>query len=298
MSANNASSANGQSSGKNDGLVFRGESSSSKRKNSDYFIKPEDIERRKRQEERESENRQRKLRREASKKQEAKVDTTIDSKTAAKNVARSEKRQLRKLAHEQGRVRFASSVSDSRKNVAKFFKWLFTGKKVFAYLIILGAVVLVAFNGVLYKKVILPERERIADNEYAEFLEKESPIVDEIGLNIAAISMNGGSGEDLDNYYKETLKKYDENSGVYFTLAVKYGEFLGRKKGLNEGVNYLTKLEGKAKAEYQKEYLYFYYYLLYNSYGETKKADEYAAKFNAMKRRAIKNSITEGSVNE
>lgn len=291
MSANGAGSANKQSSSIGDELVFRGVSSSAKHKNSDYFLKPADIERRRRQEEHESEIRQRKLRREANKKQTAASVETIDQDAAAKNVARSEKRQLRKLAHEQNRVRFQSSVGSASNRFKDFIKATFSGKKVFIYLALLGVIVLVAFNTVLYRKVIIPGREKAEDDYYAEYLEKFR--MSEIAVNNKWMEMEMDSvdhGEIL-NYLDSERKAYKEDEPLYFLISLQYGEVLCRKDGYDNCISFFQSINHLAKYDYEKELLYYKLYKQYSAKRDYARSDEYADKFNSLKRRAVEENV-------
>ena len=292
MSANDAFSNNPQSSEADNNFDFRAENIT-RRDQIDYFVNSDAAKKRERANAREERARQRQLLKEAMRSpDDGTKNTFVDPEAAAKNVADSEKKKLRKLANEEKRVRFSNKFSAFRIRTAAVLKKIFTVKKTIAYIVIIGAIVgtIVGINA--YNAAMIAEHERVEDEAYAEYEKDVLEYFDDL-RNTAhdlLISSEDGVGECL-SYIKEELNKYDSNSSKYFVVKAVLGYYTSIYDNPTAGISILNELEPKAKYDYQKEIIYMYEYTYYFDLGDFARADEYAKKFNALKRRVYANDL-------
>lgn len=226
----------------------------------------------------------REARREA-RKQRKPAHKVASAKRANKTAQRRDRWQVRKVA-------FVGLCRKIAQKLAAFAKFAFTGKRKFISSAIIVVLVALLANMIVYRCAIVPAREARADEQYAQYVEKDAPIMEGVSSYVSYLMANDATSDEVTKYLNGVIERYDENSDLHFVLSVYYANFVGRNKDNSQGISRLDSLRDQAgDVIFRQEYLYNAYYELYSINQDYQKGNEYAKKVNDMHRRIVKNRL-------
>lgn len=288
MSANDAISGGQQPSQTDNNFDFRAENIV-RRDKIDYFVNSDTSKKRSRAAVREERAAQRRLKKEAMRSPDIGVNNTfIDPAVAAQNVANSEKKQLRKLANEEKRVRYASKFGTFRVRLVSILKKIFTLKKCLIYLAVIAAIVgtIIALN--VHSENVRVEQENVEDTAYAEYQEKYAEEEEDI---IMYFIESGLSKKQLLEEMETKRNSLDKDGIMYFMVSVRSFRLVSEILTPEDAINKLLALEPAAKYEFEKEAIYYELYYQYTHIQDFANGNKYADKLNALKRRYVPQDV-------
>ena len=267
-----------------------------KRQKTEYFVNIEGAEKIKREEERRQAEEEKRRFAELNRMDAEMRNNSIQPQ---QHTGHSEEVELRKITKQQKkreknaarRTRNARISANLKAAASTACKKLFGGKKKFIWLGAVLAAAIIVGGIVINNNVVQPAVEKHADEDFEKYKENSRKTISEIESTVGEMILSNESDDNILSYIKGELDKYSSNDDQYAMVAIYYGDMLGRRKNLQEGISFLKSIENSAKRDYEKERLYYAYYVLYSMSQDFTNGDKYANMINSMKRRVVVDDV-------